>query len=350
MSFNTDYLLSFLETILKTPSPSGYTHLAINKVKKEAERVGYRTELTVKGCLLIYLPGQNSKRTVSLSAHIDTLGAMVRSIKDNGNIRYTSIGGFNQHSVEGEYCSIFTRDGKTYTGTILTTKPSGHVYGAKTRNQKRTEENMEIRLDERVSKKEEVQALGIQAGDFIAFDSRTITTPQKFVKSRHLDDKASVAIIMSILERLSREKTEPLYNTIILISTYEEVGHGASYLPPEVDEMLVVDMGAIGDDLETTEYVVSICAKDSSGPYDYNLTGHLINLAKANNLAYAIDIYPSYSSDGSAALRGGNNIRTALVGPGVHASHALERTHLDGLMNTTRLVWAYLTTKDSDNN
>ena len=202
---------------------------------------------------------------------------------------------------------------------------------------------MEIRLDERVSSKKDVQALGIQPGDFIAFDPRTVITSEKFVKSRHLDDKASIAVIMTILERLSREKVNPLYNTLILITVFEEVGHGASYLPPIIDEMLAVDMGAIGDDLQTTEYVVSICAKDSSGPYDYDLTNHLIKLAKTQKIDYAIDIYPRYGSDASVALRAGANIRAALIGPGVHASHALERMHIDGLMNTTRLVWAYLT-------
>lgn len=345
MSFDSDYLLTFLENILKIPSPSGFTHRAVNIVKKEAERLGYATELTPKGCLLISIPGQtaDSERTVALSAHVDTLGAMVRSIKTKGTLRYTSIGDFAHQSVEGEYCQIFTRDGKVYTGTILSTKPSVHIFEKQVGKQKRTEANMEIRLDEKVSSKEDVQKLGIQVGNFIAFDSRTVITTQKFVKSRHLDDKASVAVLMGVLERLSREKVKPLHNTIILISAYEEVGHGASYLPSEVDELLAVDMGAIGDDLQTTEYVVSICAKDSSGPYDYELIGHLMKLAKEQDIKYAVDIYPFYGSDASAALRAGANIRVALVGPGVHASHALERTHLDGLMNTTRLVWAYLT-------
>ncbi|MHA2497606.1 MAG: M42 family metallopeptidase, partial [Candidatus Hodarchaeales archaeon] len=326
MSFDSDYLLTFLENILKTPSPSGFTHQAVNKVKKEAERLGYATELTPKGCLLIFIPGQtaNSKRTVALSAHVDTLGAMVRSIKAKGTLRYTSIGEFLHQSVEGEYCQIFTRDGKIYTGTILSTKPSPHVY-EKIGKHKRIEANMEIRLDEKVSSKEDVLKLGIQAGNFIAFDSRTEITGQQFVKSRHLDDKASVAVLMGVLERLSREKVKPVHSTIVLISVYEEVGHGASYLPSEVDELLAVDMGAIGDDLQTTEYVVSICAKDSSGPYDYELTGHLMKIAKEQDIKYAVDIYPFYGSDGSAALRAGANIRVALVGPGVHASHGLER-------------------------
>lgn len=342
MDFDSNYLLSFLEEILTTPSPSGFTHLAIDKVKTEAERLGYTTKLTPKGCLLIAISGQDENRTVALSAHVDTLGAMVRSIKDTGTLRYTAIGGFTHNSIEGEYCQIFSRDGKTYTGTILTTETSVHVY-EKAGKQKRKEENMEIRLDEKVSSKKDVQALGIQPGDFIAFDSRTIITPQKFIKSRHLDDKASVAVLLGVLERLSREKVVPLYNTVLLISAYEEVGHGASYLPPEVEEMVAVDMGAIGDDLQTTEYVVSICAKDSSGPYDYDLTNSLIALAKTQSIDYALDIYPRYGSDASAALRAGANIRAALIGPGVHASHAVERTHLDGILNSARLVWSYLT-------
>ncbi len=342
MSFDSNYLLSFLEDILKTPSPSGFTYDATSKVKTEAEKFNFKTELTAKGCLLVYIPGQNSTRTIALSAHIDTLGAMVRSIKETGYLRYTSIGGFPQNTVEGEYCTIFTRNGKKYTGTILTTQPSVHVY-KETGKLERKEENMEIRLDVKVSTKEDVEKLGVLPGDFIAFDSRTVVTSEKFVKSRHLDDKASVAVLMTVLERLSRENVKPIFNTIILFSAFEEVGHGASYLPPDVDEMLAIDMGAIGDDLQTTEYVVSICAKDSSGPYDYFLTNHLINLAKTEKIDFQVDIYPYYGSDASIALRAGANIRAALIGPGVHASHGLERTHLDGLLNTTRLVWMYLT-------
>ena len=343
--FDNEYMLNFLEDILNTPSPSGFTHLAIAKVKEQAEKMGYTTETTPKGGLFIAVEGQDQSRKIALSAHVDTLGAMVRSITSSGTLKYTSIGGFNHNSVEGEYCKLFTREGKIYTGTILTTKTSVHVY-PESGKQERKEENMEIRLDEKVSSKKEVKKLGIQAGDFIAFDSRTIITKKQFIKSRHLDDKASVAIIMAVLKKMSEEGIKPLYDTTILVSNYEEVGHGASYVPAGIVEMLAVDMGAMGSDLETTEYDVSICAKDSSGPYDFNLTTHLVNLAKKNKIKYAIDIYPRYGSDASAALRAGSNIRAALIGPGVHASHALERTHLEGLENTAKLVFAYLTEKE----
>ena len=202
---------------------------------------------------------------------------------------------------------------------------------------------MEVRIDEVVKSKEDVEKLGICPGDFIFIDPKTTITESGFIKSRFIDDKGSVSCLLGLLEMMNREKIVPTYNVKILISTYEEVGHGASYLPADITELLTVDMGCIGDDLSCTEYDVSICAKDSSGPYDYNMTTDLVNLAKANGISYAVDIYPRYGSDVSAALSGGNDIRGALVGPGVHASHGMERTHYEAFENTIKLVYLYIT-------
>jgi len=202
---------------------------------------------------------------------------------------------------------------------------------------------MEIRIDENVKCKEDVEKLGISVGDFIFIDTKTIITESGFVKSRFIDDKGSVACLISLLELMKRENIVPKYTTKILISAYEEVGHGASYIPADITEMIAVDMGCIGSDLSCSEYDVSICAKDSGGPYDYHMTTDLIHLAKENNINFAVDIYPMYGSDVVAALRGGNNIRGALIGPGVHASHGMERTHYTALENTIKLLYLYLT-------
>jgi putative aminopeptidase FrvX len=272
---------------------------------------------------------------------VDTLGAMVRSIKENGRIRFTSIGGYAMQTVENEYCLIHTRDGKTVSGTILNTHPSVHVY-PDARDQKREEANMEIRLDADADSRDSVKVLGIRVGDFISFDPRVRIMEEGWVKSRHLDDKAGVASLFGLLELLQREKLIPAKTLKIFITNYEEVGHGASYLPAEVSELLAVDMGAIGDDLSCTEKDVSICAKDSSGPYDYEMVSQLIRLAEANQLSFAVDIYPQYGSDASAALRGGANVKAALIGPGVHASHGMERTHEEALWNTVALLAAYV--------
>ncbi|MDH6426442.1 putative aminopeptidase FrvX [Paenibacillus sp. PastH-3] len=340
---NEDYILSILKKLLDTPSPSGFAAQVMTLVAEEAAALNVPLSWNEKGGVILNVPGLDPSRTIGISAHVDTLGAMVRSIKANGTLRLTSVGGFAMHSIENEYCTIHTRSGKTYTGTILTSHPSVHVY-PDARDFKRSEENMEVRIDELVSSKEDVLKLGISVGDFISFDARAVITPSGYIKSRHLDDKASVAALLGLLESIKREGWKPLHNLSFLISNYEEVGHGTAWIPGEINEMIAVDMGAMGDDLSCKETDVSICAKDSSGPYDYVMTGRLIELAEALAIPYAVDIYPMYGSDASAALRGGNNIRAALIGPGVHASHSMERTHKQAVVNTAKLLAAYVGT------
>ncbi|OXM87877.1 M42 family metallopeptidase [Paenibacillus rigui] len=339
---NRTYVLEILERLLLTPSPSGFTHDIMKLIAEQTEKLGYSMSFTKKGGGVITVPGKDDSRVIGLSAHVDTLGAIVRSIKASGTLRFTSVGGYMMGAVENEYCRVHTRDGRTYDGTILTTKPSVHVY-ADARELKREEAVMEIRLDEDVKSAEDVKKLGIGVGDFISFDPRAQFKDNGFIKSRHLDDKAGVASLYGLLELLKRESILPAHPLKLFISTYEEVGHGAAFLPPEIDELLAVDMGAMGDDLSCTEWDVSICAKDSSGPYDYRMTSQLIRLAERDGLRYAVDIYPQYGSDASAALRGGSNIRAALIGPGVHASHSMERTHSEALWNTIALLAAYAT-------
>ncbi|MCR8641356.1 M42 family metallopeptidase [Paenibacillus sp. N1-5-1-14] len=339
--FDQTYILKILQELLNTPSPTGYCHHIIEKVRHETEKLGYAFHTTNKGGGVITVPGQSSE-VLGISAHVDTLGAMVRSIKPSGSLKLTSVGGYMGNSIENEYCQVHTRDGRTIDGTILTTKPSVHVY-SDARDMKRDESVMEVRLDEIVSSKADVEALGIRVGDFVSFDPRVQIKSSGYVKSRHLDDKASVAAIFGMLEWMKREGVTPQRTLNIFITTYEEVGHGLAHLPAEVTELLAVDMGAMGDDLTGNEQQVSICAKDSSGPYDYAMTTRLIELAERDGIAYAIDIYPNYGSDASAALRGGNDIRAALIGPVVHASHAMERTHIHAILGTAALIAAYAT-------
>lgn len=338
---NRTYILEWLQRLLETPSPSGYCKQIIQLIRQELESMQYAVEITPKGNAIITIPGKDTEHVLALSAHVDTLGAMVRSIKANGMIRITPIGGYAMQTIEGEYCLIHTRDGRSHEGTVLSTKPSVHVY-ADAKELKREEANMEIRIDELVFSKEDTKQLGIEVGDFISWDARARILPNGWVKSRHLDDKASVSALMGILEWFHREQITPERTIKIIISTYEEVGHGTAHIPADITEMIAVDMGALGDDLSATERDVSICAKDSSGPYDYDMTSRLIELAKQENLAYAVDIYPYYGSDASAALRGGNNIRAALIGPGVHASHGMERTHAVAIIHTAALLTAYV--------
>lgn len=341
-SMNESYILDILGKLLNTPSPSGYFQKIMKTVQEEAENLGYTFVLTNKGCGIITIPGQSGSRTIGVSGHVDTLGAMVRSVTSSGRLKLTSVGGFMMGAIENEYCKIHTRGGQIYEGTILTIEPSVHVF-PKSRELERVEKNMEVRLDELVHSKEDVETLGIRTGDFISFDPRVVIRENGFIKSRHLDDKASMAAIFGLLELFKRQDIKPAYTVKVIITTYEEVGHGASYLPSDVNELIAVDMGAVGDDLNCTEQDVSICAKDSSGPYDYHMTSKMIELAEGLGIRFAVDIYPHYNSDASAALRGGQNIRAALIGPGVHASHGMERTHKEAVVNTAILLAAYLT-------
>lgn len=344
ITVNKENVMNTAKKILSTDSPTGFCFDVIKLIGGWAEEMGYKFETTVKGCGVITVPGKSNDKVIGLAAHVDTLGAMVRSITASGTLKFTLLGGPQVPTLDSEYCKVRTRDGKIYTGTFLSTSPSSHVY-EDAQSKSREPKNMEVRLDEVVRSKEDVEKLGICAGDFIFIDPKTTVTESGFLKSRFIDDKGSVTCLMNLLHILSSENIVPEYTTKVFISVYEEVGHGASYIPQDITELLAIDMGCIGEDLTCTEYDVSICAKDSRGPYDYNMTTDLINLAKENGIKFAVDIYPFYGSDVSAALNGGNNIKGALIGPGVHASHGMERTHYEALEGTIKLIYAYIMKK-----
>jgi putative aminopeptidase FrvX len=297
---------------------------------------------TNKGSIFSYIEGQNKNVKKALAAHTDTLGAMVKEIKEDGHLAFASVGGYAGNSVECENCLIHTVSGKTYSGTIYTTKPSIHVHGD-VNTIIRTLENMEILLDEKVFSQNDVRDLGIEIGDYISFDSRFKVTESGFVKSRHLDDKAGVAIMLGVCKYIKENNIVPENSIQIFITGYEEVGHGAcSGITEEAEELLCVDMGAPGTGQNTNEYSVSICAKDSSGPYDYKMRNRLVELAKKNEIDYRVDLYPHYTSDASTALKAGMCLRTGIIGPGIYASHSYERTHLDSIRCTAELILAYI--------
>jgi putative aminopeptidase FrvX len=274
---------------------------------------------------------------------VDTLGAMVKEVKDNGRLRLTKIGGYAWNTVEGEGCTIFSGSGQTVRGTLLINKASSHVHGAETAQMKREDDTMEVRLDERTTSAHETLGLGIRVGDFVAFDPRVELGPAGFIRSRHLDDKASVAAIVGAVSAMTAAGQLPAQRTTILFSVYEEVGHGAAAgIPADVVELLAVDMAAIGQGQTSDEFNVTICAKDSGGPYDYGLRRRLVELAEAADIPYRLDIYPFYGSDGEAFWRAGGDVRVGLIGPGVEASHNYERTHVDALERTAQLLVQYL--------
>lgn len=275
-----DYTLEFMEKLCKTESPTGYTAKALKLVEDELHKLGLEIHYTNKGGLYTYIKGKNAKTSKILAAHVDTLGAMVKEIKSNGRIAFVSIGGYMANSIECENCFVHTSEGKTYTGTIYTVKPSVHVH-SDSRTLERSFENMEILLDEKVSSKEDVAKLGIEVGDFVSLDSRFTVTEKGFIKSRHLDDKASAAILVGLCKHMTENKLVPENTIQIFFSNYEELGHGAcAGLDEEAHEMLCIDMGPPGIGQNTDEYTVSICVKDGSGPYDYDLRNKLVRLAK----------------------------------------------------------------------
>lgn len=338
MNSHMNFIKEQLYTLTSIPSPSSFTEKVTDYLLSELSSLGYSPERSNKGNVFVTLGGSGSP--LVLAAHVDTLGAMVRSIKENGRLRPTTIGGHQWSTADGENCTIHTRDGRVYTGVVLNKEPSSHVADQKT---ELIEENMEILLDENVTSDQDTLALGIQTGDIIAMDPRTVVTESGYIKSRFLDDKLSAAILLGLARAVREDAWKLSRKVSLLFTVYEEVGHGGSVVPDDTEEMISVDMGCVGSDLGCTERMVSICAKDSGGPYNYDLITALSNLAKEKKLDYAIDIYPHYGSDVETTLRAGYDIRHGLIGPGVYASHNYERSHMDGVHNTFELLKAYIT-------
>ena len=337
MNTYMNYITEELKALTSIPSPSGFTKEVTVHVHKVLTDMGYEPYFSNKGNVHVTLGGEENP--LLLAAHLDTLGAMVRSIKDNGRLRPTTLGGHQWTTCDGENCTVHTRDGKVYTGVVLNTEPSAHVSDEKA---ERKEANMEILLDENVNTKEDTKALGIQVGDIISIDPRTTVTKSGYIKSRFLDAKLSAAILLGLAKMVKEENIQLKRKVSLLFTVYEEVGHGGCFIPEDTKEMLSVDMGCVGADLECTERQVSICAKDSGGPYNYDVTSALIKTAKENSLDFAIDVYPHYCSDVEATLKSGYDVSHGLIGPGVYASHNYERSHADGVRNTLALLKAYI--------
>ncbi len=337
-----EYMLNFLINLLNTPSPTGFTGAAIALTETAFRALGLETRRTRKGSLLVTLPGEKEDTPRGLTAHVDTLGAMVKEIKENGRLKMSPLGGFPWHFVEGEGCWVYTQSGQRIRGSILSTAASVHVYGSKARETSRDSDHMEIRLDARTSSAEETRALGIAIGDYVVFDPRVETT-EGFIRSRHLDDKAGVAAILAAAKALADANLKPAQKTYVLISNYEEVGHGAAAgWPDPLHELVAVDMAAVGAGQASDEFHATLCLKDSGGPYHHGLSGHLRRLAERYNIPFKTDIYPYYGSDGEALWRAGADVAIALIGPGVDASHNYERTHREALEATARWILAYL--------
>lgn len=337
-----DFAWEQAAALLAIDSPSGFTGKAAAWVKEAFESLGFPASTTVKGGVLIDLGGRDAGNGLLLEAHADTLGAMVAEIKGSGRLRVTPLGGMRAENGEAENVRVYTRDGKIIEGTLQLYNASVHVNG-EYGNIKRSFDTTEVVLDEDVTSADAVRALGIEVGDIVCFDPRTRRTSAGYLKSRFLDDKLSVGILLGFAKYLADHKIVPARKVYVHVTVYEEVGHGgAASVPAGVTEAISVDMGCVGDGLSCTERQVSICAKDSGGPYSYEVVGKLIRAAKETGADYAVDVYPHYGSDVEATLRAGYDLRHGLIGAGVYASHGYERSHMDGIYNTLKVLCGYL--------
>ncbi|MBO5744882.1 MAG: M42 family metallopeptidase [Clostridia bacterium] len=338
----TDISIEKTVELLGIDSPTGFTSNAALWTKNEFEALGFSAKLTNKGGVIVDLGGEDCSDALLLYAHIDTLGGIVSEIKGNGRLKLSKLGGIHPSGAEFENVKVYTRDGKTYGGTFMLCNPSVHVNGDYD-STKRSFDTMEVVLDEDVSSSCDTRALGIENGDIVCFDPRTVVTPSGYIKSRFLDDKLAVGMVLGLANYLKDNSITPKRKIYAHITVYEEIGHGGSASVPEgVTEGLAIDMGCVGSGLLGSERKVSICAKDSSGPYSYEMTTKLINSAKQSGADYAVDVYPYYGSDVEATLRGGYDIRHGLIGAGVFASHGYERSHRDGVLNTLKLLFNYI--------
>lgn len=338
----TTYAVEKAVELLAIDSPTGFTKLAADWVKREFEALGFSATLTNKGGVLVDLGGADAENALLLEAHTDTLGGMVAEVKGSGRLRLTNLGGMRAENSETENVRVYTRAGRVIEGTLQLCNASVHVNGAFA-DTKRSFDTTEVLLDEDVKSADDARALGIEVGDIVCFDPRTRVTPSGYIKSRFLDDKLSVGILLGLAKYLRDNAITPARRVYAHVTVYEEVGHGGSAsVPAGVTEAISVDMGCVGSGVEYSERQVSICAKDSGGPYSYEVVSALIAAAEAEGADYAVDVYPFYGSDVEATLRAGYDIRHGLIGAGVYASHGYERSHVDGVLNTLKVLKGYL--------
>lgn len=337
------YIVDKTVELLAVPSPVGYTDLAIDWVKKELEALGLEHTTTKKGALITYIKGEDSSYRKMISAHVDTLGAVVKKVKNNGRLEITNTGGYAWGSVEGENVIVHTISGKTYEGTLLPVKASVHVYGDVAREAARIEETMEIRLDEDVKTAEDVFALGICQGDYVSYETRTRVLDNGYIKARYLDDKLCVAQVLGYIKYLKDNNLKPKTDLWVYFSNYEEIGHGVSVYPEDLDEFISIDIGLVaGPDAHGDERKVNIVAKDSRTPYDFALRKKLQQAADENDVKYTVGVHNRYGSDASIAILQGFDFKYACIGPNVDATHHYERCHNDGIVETVKLMIAYL--------
>lgn len=342
INLDIEYVLDMAVDLLNIPSPVGYTDEAMERIGAELDQLDVPYSLTRKGAILAYIEGEDNNYKKMISAHVDTIGAMVKKIKPNGRLELVNLGGVNWGGVEGENCLVHTLDGDAIEGTIVPVKSSVHIYGDEAREMPRNASTMEVRLDEEIYTKEDTEQLGVRVGDFVSFDPRTVITESGYIKSRFIDDKICIAQVLGYIKYLNDNNLKPKNGLYIYISNYEEIGHGVSVIPDDMDEFIALDIGLVGAEALGDEKKVNIAAKDNKTPYDLSVRLGLMEAAELNNIKYTVDVYNRYGSDASAAILQGFDFKCGCIGPSVESSHHYERTHIEGIIGTIKLLIAYL--------
>ncbi len=336
------YVQDVLFALLHTPSPSGYTDRAVHLVADELDKLGVPVELTRRGAIRATVKGQRSSPDRAIVAHIDTLGAMVKSLKDNGRVELVPVGHWNARFAEGARVTLFT-DISSHRGTILPLKASGHTFAAEIDSQPSNWQNVELRIDEDCYSRRDLMALGVHVGDFVSVDPQPEVLENGYITSRHLDDKAGAAVLLGAIKAVTEAGVELPVDCHPLFTISEEVGSGASAaLQGDIAEMLTLDNGTTAPGQNSSEFGVTICMADMSGPFDYHLTHYLMMLCQEFQIPYQRDIFRFYRSDSAAAVEAGADLRTALATFGVDGSHGWERIHWNALESLARLVTIYM--------
>jgi peptidase M42 family hydrolase len=339
---DTDYLQDTLANLLEIPSPTGYTDNIVRFVTQELETLGVKPELTRRGAIRAIRKGENSHGARAVVSHLDTLGAQVKLLKSNGRLSLVPIGTWSARFAEGARVSIFTGDG-VYRGTILPLKASGHTYNDEVDSHPVGWDHIELRVDALSRDTQDLDRLGIEVGDIVAIDPQPEFVENGFIVSRHLDNKAGVAVTLAALKAMQAEKVSTPVDIHFLFTIAEEVGIGASsILLPDVAAMLTVDNGTTAPGQNSDEFGVTISMADQTGPFDYHLTKKLVDLCKANDIRYQKDIFRYYRSDSASALQAGADVRSSLITFGVDASHGYERIHMHALRSLAELITAYV--------
>jgi len=341
LNVDVAYLADVLKRLLDTPSPSGYTDTIVRLACDELGRLGVQYELTRRGAIRARLPGAEQKGARALVAHLDTLGAQVKFLKDNGRLELVPIGHWSSRFAEGARCTLFTERG-SFRGSILSLKASGHTYNEEVDTQPTSWPNVELRVDALARTRRDLAKLGIAIGDTVAIDTRAEFLANGYIVSRHLDDKAGCAAMFAAIKALVEGGGKLPVDTVFIFSISEEVGVGASsVLTQDVASMVTVDNGTTAPGQASDEFGVTIGMADQTGPYDYHLTRKLIRLCRENDIAYQQDVFRYYRSDSASAIEAGHDVRTALIAFGIDASHGHERIHMHALRSLAELMTAY---------